>query len=206
MSACITEIKPIKWYRLSSIHKIGPLNVLLLYGIFSVNPHITVYLQHLLDINLRNCLKIRTQFTALSNGVSSSISNLVAAKAVVQTWHGLRTLTLTEHTNTDLCENWGNTSQTRHAAELDYDYIFHVQSHNSRSKKQLWKFVTGYEKRDHWGFFKKIEFWYGLIALCVLNPMVRVSNKNIDHNCVELWPFLCTRVDTFVFRKTHIFN
>ena len=52
------------------------------------------YLQQLLDINIQNCLKIRTQFATLSNGVSSSISNLVPAKAVVQTWHGLRTLTL----------------------------------------------------------------------------------------------------------------
>ena len=30
-------------------------------------------------------------------------------------------------------------------------------------------------------FFKKLSFWYGLIALCVLNPMVQVLNKNIDH-------------------------
>ena len=52
--------------------------------------------------------------------------------------------------------------------------------------------------------FQKIEFlcmdWY--IALCVLNPMVQVSYWSQ----VELWPFLCTRVDTFVFRKTRIFN
>ena len=32
------------------------------------------------------------------------------------------------HTNTDSCENWGNTSQIPHAAELDYDYIIFMFS------------------------------------------------------------------------------
>ena len=30
-------------------------------------------------------------------------------------------------------------------------------------------------------FSKKLSFWHELIALCVLNPMVQVSYKSIDH-------------------------
>ena len=30
-------------------------------------------------------------------------------------------------------------------------------------------------------FSKKLSFWHELIALCMLNPMVQVSYKNIDH-------------------------
>ena len=33
----------------------------------------------------------------------------------------------------------------------------------------------------HLGYFIKVEFWHGLIALYVLNPMVQVSLNNIDH-------------------------
>ena len=46
--------------------------------------------------------------------------------------------------------------------------------------------VTGYEKRDHWGFFKKIEY---------LTWIDRHTSQ------VGVWPFLCTRVETFVFWK-----
>ena len=36
-------------------------------------------------------------------------------------------------------------------------------------------------KGTTWDFSKKMSSWYGLIALRVLNPMVQVSYKNIDH-------------------------
>ena len=55
----------------------------------------------------------------------------------------------------------------------------HLQSWSQCEKHQEHKIVTCYEKRDHWGCFK--NFWHKLIALCVLNTVVQVSYKNIDH-------------------------
>ena len=44
-----------------------------------------------------------------------------------------------------------------------------------------------------------------MIALCVLNPMKQVSWKKYWSQ-VKLWPFLCSWVDTFVFREICIFS
>ena len=62
---------------------------------------------------------------------------------------------------------------------------------NNLNSVEATESITGYKKRDHWGFYKKIEFWHGLIALRVLNPMMQSG----------VWAILCTRVDTFIFRK-----
>ena len=45
-------------------------------------------------------------------------------------------------------------------------------------------------------FSKKLSFWHRLIALCVLNTMVQVSYKNINHkwSCDHVYSFFgkCT--------------
>ena len=81
-------------------------------------------------------------------------------------------------------------------------YTLHVLCPEEKLELTDRAYVTGYEKRDHWGF--KLSFWHGLIALRVLNPMVQVLCKKYWSQ-VELWPFICTRVDTPVLRKGTIF-
>ena len=41
--------------------------------------------------------------------------------------------------------------------------------------------VTCSEKRDHSGFFMKIEFLEWMDSLCILSTIVKVPRKNIDH-------------------------
>ena len=54
-------------------------------------------------------------------------------------------------------------------------------------KLQKYNISTSYEKRDHWGFFKKIELlaWHGLIALYAESNGASFIQTSI----------ICTRVD-----------
>ena len=61
---------------------------------------------------------------------------------------------------------------------------------------------TCYEKRDHWGFSIKIEF----LAWIMCAEYNSASFMKKYWSQAELWLFLCTRVDIFVFQKIGIFN
>ena len=67
------------------------------------------------------------------------------------------------HTSTDSCENRGSASQTGHAAELDSEYIFHIQSHNSRSNHgSLSKGYTKQLMHDSHGNCSRPHHWAAL--------------------------------------------
>ena len=69
--------------------------------------------------------------------------------------------------------------------------------------------VTCYEKIDHLQFFIKTEFlaWIAIdSSMCAESKFNGASFMKKYWSQAELWPFLCSWVDTFVFQKMHIFN
>ena len=65
--------------------------------------------------------------------------------------------------------------------------------------------VTCSEKRDHSGYYIKIEFLAWIDSfMCAESNGTSFMRKYRSQ--VELWPFLYMQVDIFVFRKMRIFN
>ena len=107
-----------------------------------------------------------------------------------------------------MCFIWGTIAEASYTWIISVPYSWKYWRELNlavKPKIAIRIFVTCSEKRDHSGYFIKIEFlaWIDSFVCAESNG---ASFMKKYQSQVELWPFLHTQVDIFVFRKMHIFN